>query len=399
MKKLTSFLIYPSDWLENLADAKAVKSWLNSGIISRNEYNAILEKLKTPLYIPNIFVRIGLFLLTLVLIVSLIGLFSFSLFSMDEMGWGIYLITQSVIFYAILEKFIVNGKHHFGSGVDDMLLYYSLVTFSSGIVFIQADIFSDNLPVYLYIMFPLIVSICCALRFTDKLLTAVSFLGLYGMLFFILYEFEDFGMAILPFVVMLISAILYFQIKKIEDIRELKPWKDCITICEVLSLLMFYLGGNYLVVKELSVNLLGSNATADIPLSWLFHATTVIIPLAYFYFGIKRKDILLIRVALLTVGLAVFTLKYYYSLGHPEVTLTLAGAIMLGIAIFVIKYLKEPKFGYTHHQILNSKWGNVDAEAYLISQTMGDTDVPKEEKSEMEFGGGQFGGGGAGGGF
>ncbi|MBL4716784.1 MAG: hypothetical protein JKX95_09130, partial [Bacteroidia bacterium] len=238
---------------------------------------------------------------------------------------------------------------------DDLLLYYSVVTISSGIILIQADIFSDNLPVYLYMILPLLISIWGAWRFTDKLLTAVSFVGLYGMLFFILYEFGDFGSSILPFVVMLISAILYFKLKKIEEIRELKPWKDCITIYEVMTLLMFYLGGNYFVVKELSVNVLGSNATADIPLSWLFHATTVIIPLVYFYFGIKRKDILLIRVALLTVGLAVFTLKYYYSLGHPEVTLTLAGAIMLGIAIFVIKYLKEPKFGYTHHQILNSK--------------------------------------------
>jgi uncharacterized membrane protein YgcG len=123
----------------------------------------------------------------------------------------------------------------------------------------------------------------------------------------------------------------------------------------------------------------------------------VLIPVGYLYFGIKNKDLVLLRVSLLVLAFSVFTFKYYFSLGHPEITFTLAGIILLAISILLLNYLKTPKHGFTRENMLTEKWGNMNAEAFIISQTMGGNQVTVKE--EFKGGGGGFGGGGASGGY
>ena len=159
--------------------------------------------------------------------------------------------------------------------------------------------------------------------------------------------------------------------------------------------MFIYASGNYLVVRELSVNLLELSLEdgADIPFAYLFYFFTVIIPTAYLYFGIKNKDLVLLRVSLLALAFSVFTFKYYYSLGHTEITLTLAGVVLISMAILLMRYLKINRAGFTGEDILSNRWAEMNVEAFIISQTMGGN---TSESSGKDFGGGgDSGGGGA----
>jgi hypothetical protein len=96
-------------------------------------------------------------------------------------------------------------------------------------------------------------------------------------------------------------------------------------------------------------------------------------------------------VSLLVVAFSVFTFKYYFSLGHPEITLTAAGAILTGITLLIMNYLKTIRHGFTRENLLEEKWGSMNVQGILISQTMGGNTIADTFKGE----GGGFGGGGA----
>jgi uncharacterized membrane protein YgcG len=193
----------------------------------------------------------------------------------------------------------------------------------------------------------------------------------------------------------LIFTPLYFFIRKLKKQEPLKFWHNNLLIVESLSLLFIYAAGNYLVVRELSVELMDLylETGADIPFAFIFYGLTVLIPIAYLYFGIKYKNIVLLRVSLIVLAFSVFTFKYYFSLGHPEITLTVAGLTLLAISIALLNYLKIARNGFTREKLLTEKWGSMNAEAFIISQTMGGNQVTVKE--QFKGGDGSFGGGGA----
>jgi uncharacterized membrane protein YgcG len=131
----------------------------------------------------------------------------------------------------------------------------------------------------------------------------------------------------------------------------------------------------------------------EIPFAFLFYGLTVIVPVLYLYAGIKLKDFVLLRVSLVAIAFSVFTFKYYYSLGHHEITFTVGGIILLAVSIALFRYLKVPQGGYTREELLKDKWSNVNAEAFIVSQTLGGNKVVVEERTHG--GGGGFGGGGS----
>nr|HPH46284.1 hypothetical protein [Chryseolinea sp.] len=103
---------------------------------------------------------------------------------------------------------------------------------------------------------------------------------------------------------------------------------------------------------------------------------------------------ILLRVSLIVIAFSVFTFKYYFSLGHPEITLTLAGAILLGITLLLFNYLKTIRHGFTRENHLAEKWGNLNLQAFIVSQTLGGNQTVANEPMETG-GGGSFGGGGS----
>ena len=70
-----------------------------------------------------------------------------------------------------------------------------------------------------------------------------------------------------------------------------------------------------------------------------------------------------------------------------------SGSSLIGATIALMHYLKIKRNGFTGENIMSEKWGNMNVEAFVISQTMGGNQTNAEHPSLP--GGGTSGGAGA----
>ena len=384
---------YNNQFVYNLAVIKDAKRWAKHGFIEYDLLAAISEEYKTPFYHPNLIIRILLFIATLLAISGVTGLLGLSITSAGVTAISIACIAYGIGSFFALEKMFI-GKNHFKSGVTEAVMYHACGFTIGGV----AGLTDFNSTQLILIMCLLVFSFA-AWRYLDLLTTALAVLSFAGILFYNFYEAGGILQQVIPFVFIIAFGLLYFLIKKFKNNPDYKLWTNNLLVVESISLLFVYASGNYLVVRELSVNLmdLSLEEGADIPFAYIFYFFTVIIPVAYLYFGIKNKDLVLLRVSLLVFAFSVFTFKYYYSLGHTEITLTLAGVALISMTILLMRYLKINRAGFTSENILSHRWADMNVEAFVISQTMGGN---VSESSSKDFGGGgNSGGGGASTGF
>ena len=196
---------------------------------------------------------------------------------------------------------------------------------------------------------------------------------LVWIIFQILTDIGGYAQALIPFAIMLYFGTIYLSTIKLEKKITNIIFDDFYLILKSISLLCFYIAGNYFVVRELSVDLMGLQLAEgeNIPFAYLFYGFTVLIPLYYIYWGIKNKSIIFIRVGLIITVLSVITFKYYFSLGAPIVTITLSGALLITIALLLFNYLKKPRNGFTRENIILNQSHSEDLTAFVASQSLG----------------------------
>jgi hypothetical protein len=377
---------YNPEWLNNLHIVKEAKQWMVSGLISKEQLNAIVEKHPAQFYHPNIIIRILLLVATFVVLGAITGLLVLMFMEAEEILSFLSLI-YGVGSMIVLDRVFIASKNHFKSGITEAILYHSVLFIMLGFV----EVFEES-PV------PYAIVLSCLLAFTAyrylDLISTVGALCSFGWLvFYMLYQAGGAMQQIIPIVFIALFTPLYFGFRRLKKVPANEPWENCLIAAESVCQLFMYAAGNYFVVRELSVELMDLELQEgqDIPLAFVFYALTVIIPVLYLFFGLRNKDLVLIRVSLAVLAFSVFTFKYYFSLGHHEITLTVGGLVMLGISVSLLRWLKVPKHGYTRENILNEKWANSNAQAFIVSQTLGAVKAPEVH----QFGGGESGGGGA----
>jgi hypothetical protein len=379
---------YNESWLQNLHIVKEAKQWMVSGLISKEQFDKIAEQYPSQFYHPNFIIRILLLLATFIVLGAITGLLILMVMNADESALAVLSILYGLISLAVLDRIFIASKNHFKSGITEAILYHSILFIMMGCI----DFFEDSPAPY-----AVVLSILCAFtayRYLDLISTVGSMGAFAWLVFYVLYQAGGAMQQIIPIVFIVLFTPLFFVFRKLRKNPEAELWDACLIVAESVCLLFIYAAGNYLVVRELSVGLmeLELQEGQDIPLAFVFYGLTVIIPALYLYFGIKNKDLVLIRVSLVVLAFSVFTFKYYFSLGHHEITLTVGGIIMLLISVSLLRWLKIPKHGYTRENILNEKWANSNAQAFIVSQTLGVTSKPEHQP---DWGGGESGGGGA----
>jgi len=217
-----------------------------------------------------------------------------------------------------------------------------------------------------------------------------------------MFEFGAIGKAILPFTTMLFAAGFYFLTKNlINKLTESYHYKGLLW-ANTFCLILFYLSCNYLVVRELSAELLGNEVLPgqDIPFSYFFYAFTFIVPAIYFVQAIRAKDRIMLWISFLAIAFSIYTIRFYYSVLPIEVALTLGGMVLFTIAYFSIRKLKNNEVGVTFKpDRINNSNALLNAEALIVASTFGLKPEAKITESPMEFGGGGFSGGGSDGSF
>lgn len=382
-------IAYKTSRLKNLFARQQAAQYFEEGCITREELTGVSNKHPDTFYSPNFFIRIGLFTLTVVILLFSLGLIALLFLNSIENAAGGLAIFFALLSYAALE-FMVKEKNHFQSGVDDALLWIFAGAFFGGISYIsKADGLTNSVLV-------LAIATYCSLRFADRLMSGMAYLSLLATFFFCCIKIGPGIKAFLPFVIMAVSATIYFLEKYFRKNITSHLHLDCLQVVSTLSLITFYLAGNYYVVRELRnalFSVVDPANTAPVPFGWMFWIFTIAIPCIYLARGIQKKDIVLIRVGLLLVAAIVFTIRQYYSVAAIETVMTFGGIVLIIVAYGSTRYLKTPKHGFVNVQSTSTEENEkVNLESLLVAETLATSYSSAEG---VNFGGGNFGGGGA----
>lgn len=380
--------------LNDLALLEEANSLQQAGFISKEQKDLIKKQLPDFKGQKNILVRLGFFLLGSFLYSSICGAISLLGLSGEEFFFKICCYIFAVVGFAGAE-FLANQKYY-GHGLDDAFILGAILN-----VGLAIGITTDGYELIIAI-FMAVAAFIMYRRYLHLPSLLVFCLASSAVLFYGLFEFGAIGKTILPFAAMISAAGFYFSTKKsIHSLTERYYYKGLL-LANSFCLILFYLSCNYLVVRELSVMLLGNEILpgTDILFAYFFYAFTLIVPIIYLVQALKTKDRIMLWISFLAIGFSIYTIRFYYSVLPIEVALTLGGVVLFAIAFFSIKKLKEKETGLTFKpDRINNSTAFLNAEALIVASTFGMKPAVKPESSPMEFGGGGYSGGGSEGSF
>ena len=379
--------------LENQFLVAEANSLYKAKFITEVQFIEIQKAIPTPKKSKNILLRIGFAFLGMLLYASICGFISLLGLGIIDNSFTFFIFVYAVIGFIGAEFFV--RQNHSEQGLDDSFLIIGQLLLGAGIGTITDGY---ELPVAFVAT---IVSLLTYTRYLNRASILIFCIASTATIAYIMFELGALGKAILPFVLMVYGLVLYFTCKKITKNFQYPFYHKGILLIKYFGLILFYFAGNYLVVRELSVVLLGNEIApnSDIPFAWFFYIFTFIVPIAYIFYGLKLLNRAMLWIGFLTIGFSFYTIDYYFLEVPIEIYLTSGGLLLFAIAYFSIRKLKDKKEGITFqpdHFINSSDFINTEA-LILTSQFGLQPEIAVE--SPMEFGGGGFSGGGSSGEF
>ena len=356
---------YDKTELENIFLVEEAHSLKNAGFINKEQYSLILKDLSILKNHKNILIRIGFFLLGSFLYSSICGFLTGITISAFGDNYQILLYICALIGFAGAE--LLTRQNYFGYGLDDAFLIGSQLTLAiaigistNGNGFVIASILSVTLLVsYLrYLHLSILLLFCVAIT---------------GSVTFALFELGTLGKTLLPFTLMAFALGLYLSSKRIiEQLKEPFYYKGLMLV-NSFSLVLFYLSGNYMVVRELSELLLGTliGPKNDIPFAFIFYAFTFTVPIAYIVYSLLKKDRILLWIGSLGLGFSIYSIRFYYAILPIESALTLAGIVLFAFTYFSIKKIKGKETGITFQPDRFTKGNALATAEILIASQLG----------------------------
>ena len=382
---------YPPNWATDDALRAAASRWQRRGLLTPTQQAAIDAAHPAGYYRPNNWLRVVLFGATLFGASSALGfLASLTGLQFNPIAYGILALLAAI---AALELLIKNARHY-RSGVDNALLYSALLAWVFLVVFVNQKVNFDSLAsttLWVWLL-PILLALLAALvRYADPLVAVSCFAVSVVLLGNILLQ-SSLGRLLLPFGMMAAAGALLLALRQLPARADYYYYRSAGLVLRVLGLALFYLAGNYLVVREGNAELLGGGGPSpQIALAPWFYACTAGIPLLYIGLGLRRHDRLLLLVGLLALACSVATLRYYRSLLPPEIAATLGGAVLLLGTLVALRYLRTPRHGFTAAAD-EEQSPHFNLESVVTAQT---AHAPAVPVAGFEFGGGHSGGGGA----
>ncbi|MBF4515412.1 hypothetical protein IRZ71_03625 [Flavobacterium sp. ANB] len=386
-------IVYDKNLLDNLSLVEEANSLHSGGFISKEQKDLIKKQLPAFKRQSNILVRLGFFLLGSFLYSSICSVISLVGLSSERIFFEICCFIFAIIGFAGAE--FLTKQNYYEHGLDDAFILGAIlnVGFAIGITTEGYEI--------VIAFFVAIASFIAYKRYLHLLSMLIFCISVSAFLFYGMFEFGDIGKAILPFVAMLFAAGFYFFTKKLINNLTQSYYYKGLLWANSFCLILFYLSCNYLVVRELSVLLLGNEVLpgTDIPFAFFFYAFTFIVPAVYLVQALRTKDRIMLWLSFLAIAFSIFTIRFYYSVLPVEIALTVGGLVLFAVAYFSIRKLKDNEVGLTFKpDRINTSNSLLNAEALIVASTFGMKPEVKTD-SPMEFGGGGFSGGGSEGSF
>lgn len=389
---------YPLQWATQEAMQTVATRWFRRKLLTGAQHQAIKAAYQPDFYRPGLLMRVGLVLFTCVGVAgaaAFLALFGAAARIEDFrlLGWAVALGCLGT------QEIIIRNFRHYRSGADSALLYIGLGV----LALLLADTIDSLTPPairyslgfvsfhHILLLVPLLgLLVLAALRYADRLVAAATFLVLLALLANLLLLLPA-GRLLLPFALMLTAVGIYQLVQRWRLRPDYLYYRPCLIVLEVLALALFYLAGNYYMVREGNAEISGLYVSTQIPLAPLFYLFTAVIPLTYIAVGLRKPSRLWLLTGLAAAAFSLFTLRYYRSVLPPEIAAVLAGAFLLALAVWATRYLRPARHGLTSLPDADQPT-HLNLESLVVAQT---AQVPASPAPGFEFGGGHSGGGGA----
>lgn len=398
---------YNPAWARHEALQTAAQNWHRRGLLPLPQLQAIRAAYPLDYYRPNIYLQILLFLLTMLgymAVLGLIFLFTAGLFE-STFNWSApILIGLAALLAALAGQFalqqLIASSRTYRAGSDQALLYLSLgfaalagqAVVDAALPNVLDFLLLDSPYLALWLLPVLALLVWATARFGDALLAALSYAAVLVLAANGLLQFGA-GRLVLPFVVMALAVGLYQLVRYLAARTDYWYYRTCFIALEVLALATFYLGGNYLIVREGNAAIGGLPVSTQIPFALVFWLFTGLIPLFYLYQGLRHHRRVWLLVGLAALAFSGYTLRFYHSVLPPAVASALLGAFLIGLMAAALRYLRTPRHGLSTAPPDNpTERPGLNLEALIVAQT---AHAPQGPEPGFRFGGGQSGGGGA----
>lgn len=380
---------YNKEQLQHYFLVEAAKTLYTNKFIAKEQLAEVTKNLLLVKTNGNFLVRTAFFLLGSFLYSSISG--TFAIFTL--VGDGVNAYKGLLFFYAaigLIGSELLARSNYFRHGLDDAFILGFQLCFCVAFGALTEDFLVGFVGM-------VIVGAFCSLRYVHTLSVLVFCIGIVAVCCNLVVEKHYVETLYLPFFGCVLAIGFYLGSQKMKRLNTAYFYNESVSLMKLFSLVLGYFSLNYMVVRELSQNLMQLEILPgkDIPFAYLFYGCTFAIPLFYIFYGIYAKERLFLWIGLFTTGYSIFTIRFYYSLMPLEYAMLLGGIVLFIVAFLGIRYWKNNTEGITFQPDRSSDNKMFRNAQMLIMTTQVQPHAPVAS-SKMPFGGGGFSGGGAG---
>jgi hypothetical protein len=381
-----------------------LKDWAGEGFITDAQYQRMEQETVCDLRRNNIFLRLVLFLFTLIIVGAAVALFFVVFLSQPAIQTiGIFLSIFAAFSYAAAE-YAVSRARLYRYGIEEALAACSVGLLCAGMqaAFFKARVYSQT-PHALAFLVPTVGAIA-SLWIWRRFGLPYAFLAAMIFVVFLPGHWTSSHSA-QHVIVAAFYAVDLIALVAVRSGHRFTYLNHGYSIAEALLWLGIYLAIN---LQLSSVDLLrqwwlAAQTTTEFsrPFYWTTWVLTWCLPPAVLARGLLSKDRFVIAVGAIAAILTFVTNKPYLGWQRHTWDPMLLGVLLIGVGLLIRRWLADGPGGIRHGftaQRLSGKdkrWMNAGAAAFGLVSPHSTTPSPQTGSPDVRFGGGDSGGAGA----
>ncbi len=394
--------IYSAASEETLRARKLLAEWTHEGFLTKEQYQRLEKETSSELRTTNIFLRLVLFLFTVIGVGAACALF-FVVSRASEQSGGILLLFFAAVCYAAAEVAVSQGRLY-RYGIEEALAACSVGFLCGGML---AAFFSG--PYYspqqhrvesLVPVTGAVFSLWIWRRF------GFSYAFLAAMVFAIFVPgYWTASAAAQHGIIVVLFAIGLVGVMTVRSGHRLDYLEEGYALVEAALWLGIYLTIN-LQLSTLSTytqwwGVVGRDAASESgrPFYWTTWVLIWCVPVVVMARGVRLKDRFVIAVGAVVATLTLVTNKPYLGWQRHTWDPMLMGVLLTGVALFVRRWLARGaggvRHGFTAARLSGKDKEWMNAGSTVLGLVTPVTPSPQPASSDFRFGGGASGGGGA----
>jgi hypothetical protein len=401
--------IYSVSSEETLRSRKLLKDWAGESYITKEQYQLLEQESVSELRTTNIFLRLVLFLFTLIIVGAAAGLF-FAVFLSrpSEQTGGVVCLIFAAVCYAAAEV-AVSQARLYRYGIEEALAVSSVVFLCVGMLatFFTGSAFSSSPDVGQFLV--LAAGAVSSLWIWRRFGFAYAFLAAMIFVLFLPGYWTPSHSAQHVMVAVFYATGLA-GVVAVRSRHRLDYLDEGYSLVEAMLWLGIYLAVN---LQLSSLELLSSNLPGRMwggagdtfefarPFYWGTWVMIWCLPPIVLARGFRQKDRFVIAVGVIVATLTLVCNKPYLGWQRHTWDPILLGILLTAVAVFVRRWLARGPGGIRHGFTaarLSGKdkhWMSVGANVLGLMSPQSITPAPQTNDAGVHFGGGQSGGGGA----